>query len=96
MPAFKLYTMDPDKLIIVKAVGKVLRELRLSQNLTIEQVANLSGLEYSQVSRIERGKINTSVYHLILILTTLKVSPDQAMKHLQQQIKSIRKQEPVG
>jgi transcriptional regulator with XRE-family HTH domain len=40
----------------------------------MERLATESGIEYSQLSRIELGKINTSIYHLYLISDTLKIS----------------------
>ncbi len=74
--------VDEDKAKIVKAVGELLRDIRISRNLTIEQLANMTGLEYSQISRIERGKINTSVVHIILILHTLNVSNKYILRHM--------------
>lgn len=74
--------MHPDKAKIVVAVGEMMRDLRTSRNLTIEELANMTGLEYSQISRIERGKINTSVVHLMLILYTLNVSHKSLLRHL--------------
>jgi transcriptional regulator with XRE-family HTH domain len=73
--------MHPDKAKIVAAVGEMMRDLRTSRNLTIEELANMTGLEYSQISRIERGKINTSVLHLLLIIHTLQVSHIQFIRH---------------
>jgi transcriptional regulator with XRE-family HTH domain len=55
-------------------IGKKIRSLRTEQHLTIEQLALEAGMEYTQLSRIERGKINTSVYHLYLISRPLKIS----------------------
>ncbi len=74
--------MHPDKAEIVVAVGEMMRDLRTSRNLTIEELANMTGLEYSQISRIERGKINTSVVHLMLILQTLNVSHKSLLRHM--------------
>jgi transcriptional regulator with XRE-family HTH domain len=79
---FQSSHMHPDKAKIVAAVGEMMRDLRTSRNLTIEELANMTGLEYSQISRIERGKINTSVLHLLLIIHTLQVSHTQLLRHL--------------
>ncbi len=38
-------------------------------------LANLCDLELSQINRIELGKINTSISHLILIAEVLNVTP---------------------
>lgn len=58
---------------IAVTLGKKIRSLRTRKNMTIEQLALESGMEYTQLSRIERGKINTSVYHLYLISRPLKI-----------------------
>ena len=58
---------------VSKKVGSKIRELRLSKGLTIERVAFDSGMEYTQLSRIELGKINTSIYHVYKISDSLSV-----------------------
>jgi transcriptional regulator with XRE-family HTH domain len=54
-------------------IGATVRKLRMDRKMTILSLAHQSGLEYSQVSRIENGKINTSIYQLYLISRTLQV-----------------------
>jgi transcriptional regulator with XRE-family HTH domain len=56
------------------AVGSRVRNIRQSKGLTIEQLAFEIGVEYTQLSRIERGRINTSVYQLFLISKALGIS----------------------
>lgn len=53
-------------------LGQNIRRLRNGQNLTVEQLALEAGLSYSQVSRIELGKINTSAYMLYRLSLALK------------------------
>ncbi|MBU3715283.1 MAG: helix-turn-helix transcriptional regulator [Ferruginibacter sp.] len=48
---------------VSKIMGSKIRSIRHARNLSIEKVALDAGMEYTQLSRIERGKINTSVYH---------------------------------
>jgi transcriptional regulator with XRE-family HTH domain len=55
--------------------GSNVRRVRSLQGLTLEQLALESGLTYSQISRIELGKINTSAYTVYLLSNTLNVSP---------------------
>ncbi|MCL9768881.1 helix-turn-helix domain-containing protein [Flavobacterium sp. HXWNR69] len=62
-----------DKSEILKLFGKNLRNLRISKGFTQEQLANELGLEISQISRIERGVINTSIYTLYQISTFMKI-----------------------
>lgn len=54
-------------------VGKRIRSLRQNRGLTMEQLAFEVGIEYTQLSRIERGIINTSVYQLFIISRALEV-----------------------
>ena len=55
------------------SIGKVIREFRLSKKMSIESLSNETGLGYSQLSRIERGKINTSIYHIYIIVKTMNI-----------------------
>jgi transcriptional regulator with XRE-family HTH domain len=57
----------------IKRVGASIRKHRKSKSITLEELALESGIEYSQVSRIERGVINTSIYHVYIISDTLDV-----------------------
>ncbi|QKJ63346.1 helix-turn-helix domain-containing protein [Flavobacterium sp. M31R6] len=60
------------KLILIE-FGNTLRAIRLAKGFTQEKLANELGVEISQISRIERGIINTSVvtiYQLAKILNT--------------------------
>ena len=52
---------------------KKLRLTRLAKGFTQEQLANELGIEISQISRIERGVINTSVTTLYSISKVLNV-----------------------
>lgn len=58
---------------VSKKVGSRIREIRISKNLSMEKLATDTGIEYSQLSRIELGKINTSIYHVFIISHSLKV-----------------------
>ena len=50
-----------DHKLFLLRLGNNLKALRLSANFTQEQLANEIGIEISQISRIERGLIGTSV-----------------------------------
>jgi len=56
------------------------RRYRNEQNLSQEALANLAGIEYSQVSRLERGILNTSVSVIVAIATALKIRPAQLLE----------------
>ena len=64
---------NKDKKSILITFGANLRRLRLAKGFTQEQLANELGVEISQISRIERGVINTSISTLYAISKTLKI-----------------------
>jgi len=64
------------------AVGSRVRNIRQSKGLTIQQLAFEIGVEYTQLSRIERGRINTSVFQLFLISKALGVNFSEFINEL--------------
>lgn len=64
---------NQDKKSILITFGANLRQLRIANGFTQEQLANDLGIEISQISRIERGVINTSVTTLYSISKVLNV-----------------------
>ncbi len=69
--------MELSKREISKQIGDNIRDIRIKKGLTIENLANESGLDYSQISRIELGRINTSIYQIYKISKTLSVALPQ-------------------
>ncbi len=59
----------------IKAFGLRLRKLRKHAGITQSQLAYECGLELSQISRIERGIINTSISNLYRIADVLEIAP---------------------
>lgn len=53
--------------------GARVRQLRLAKGWTQEAFAAAAGLEFSQIGRIERGVINTSISTAFVLATTLQV-----------------------
>jgi transcriptional regulator with XRE-family HTH domain len=51
------------------------KRYRLDRNLSQEALANIGGIEFSQVSRVERGIINTGVSVTFALLRHLKLNP---------------------
>ena len=47
--------------IFIKEFGANLRKIRKSKKMSMEDLAHASDTEYSQISRIERGIINTKI-----------------------------------
>ena len=57
----------------IKAFGKNLKKIRKEKNVTQEQLAFDTGLELSQIGRIERGVINTSISNVFEIAKALNI-----------------------
>ncbi|WP_170113688.1 helix-turn-helix transcriptional regulator [Mucilaginibacter yixingensis] len=55
------------------AFGSNLRSIRKAKGLSMEKLAQRAGIEYSQVSDIEHGKINTTISTVALIASTLEI-----------------------
>lgn len=64
----------------IKKFGKRLKELRLEKGLSQEQLAWETGLEFSQINRIENGVINTSISNIFIIAEALKIEPMELLR----------------
>jgi len=64
------YLKDKEFLILF---GNNLRKVRKSKKFTQEQLANDIGIEISQISRIERGILNTSISTVFAISKVLNI-----------------------
>ena len=63
----------------MKQIGEKIREIRLNENITQEELANECEIDYSQVNRMELGKVNFSISYLFLIANALKVHPSKLL-----------------
>lgn len=70
------YIKDP---VAIKVLGDNVRRYRMERNLSLEMLANIAEMEYSQVSRIERGIVNTSVSVIFAIARALEIKPAQLL-----------------
>lgn len=70
MKARKHLKVDP----FIKKLGDRIREIRLQKKMTLMQLAAECDLEYVQLSRIERGLVNTSVSHIYVIAQGLGIT----------------------
>lgn len=61
----------------IKKFGLKLKEIRKAKKISQEQLAGDTGFELSQIGRIERGEINTSISHVSAIAKALKVKPEE-------------------
>lgn len=68
---------DNSEKIFIKKVGKKLREKRLSKKLSQTLLAFHCNLQPSQIGRIERGEINTSIGMLFRICSVLGIDTSE-------------------
>lgn len=62
--------------ILLKKIGDRISEKRKEQNLSQGQLAFEAGLPLMQISRIERGKVNSSISTLSAIAKALEIPLD--------------------
>ena len=65
-----------EKSDITKHIGNKFQEYRLKNNLTQNQVAELTGLEPRHISQIERGLSKGSIDTLLKLCNAYKITPD--------------------
>ena len=64
----------------LKEIGCKVRELRLAKGLTQMDLAfKCNDKDYSQINRVELGKVNFSVSYLSLIAKALEVTPNDLL-----------------
>lgn len=65
-----------EKTNITKHIGNKFQEYRLKNNLTQNQVAEITGLEPGHISQIERGLSKGSIDTLLKLCNAYKITPD--------------------
>lgn len=65
-----------EKSDINRHIGKVCQEYRLKNNLTQNQVSELTGLEPRHISQIERGLSKGSIDTLLKLCNAYKITSD--------------------
>jgi len=64
----------------MRVLADNVKRYRIERELTQEALANIAGIEYSQISRIERGILNTSVSVVFAIADALQIKPSQLLE----------------
>ena len=62
------------------AVGSRIRAVRESKQISTEQLAVDCEVDYSQINRMELGKVNFSISYLFRIAKALDVDPSELLK----------------
>lgn len=74
------------KHVISCEIGMRIRKLRISKGKTMTDLAHDCDMEYIQLSRIERGKINTTVFQLYKIAQSLKIELKEIFEKFEKDI----------
>ena len=61
--------------------GSHLRKLREAQGISIHELAARADLEYSQVQKVEKGRINLQLTTILALAEGLDVTPDILLKY---------------
>ena len=72
----KSYYINKTALLLV---GNRIREIRTAKNLSMENLANSSGIDYSQWARMETGLVNFSISYLFRVAEALGVTPKELL-----------------
>jgi transcriptional regulator with XRE-family HTH domain len=67
-------------ILAISILASNIRKYRIAKNLSQEALANLAGIEYSQVSRIERGLLNTSISVVFALAKALEIEPSKLLE----------------
>ena len=67
----RLYYKDSE---FLKKIGNKIREARTALNMSIEELANECEVDYSQIQRMELGKVNFNVSYLTKVAKALNKS----------------------
>ncbi len=65
--------MTDEKKRLADRIGNNIRAIRQRKGMSIEKLAFKSDIGYMQLSRIELGKINTTIYQVFKISKSLEV-----------------------
>jgi len=74
--------MPHNKDTVAKLIGMRIRQLRMESHLTLETLAFNDDMDYTQLSRIELGKINTSIFQIHKIAAALEISSSDIINTL--------------
>jgi transcriptional regulator with XRE-family HTH domain len=76
-------------------VGNRIRQIRENRKISLLSFSYLCDIEYSHLSKIEFGKINTSIGHLVKISNALNVCIVCLFTNLEEDIDEILKLDQI-
>lgn len=63
----------------IENLGATVRAIRIEKGLTMVELAELCEVEYTTISKIERGLVNTTVSMIVIIARALQIPPSQLL-----------------
>ncbi len=64
---------------VLEQFGKRLRDVRLNQGMTQEDLAHKADIAFSSVARIETGKLNTTISTIAALARALNVDKQELL-----------------
>ncbi|MDQ3844677.1 MAG: helix-turn-helix domain-containing protein [Bacteroidota bacterium] len=64
---------------MLQQIGAKIREVRQQRKMTQESLANECDVDYSQINRMELGKVNFNISYLYKIAKALQVDPKELL-----------------
>jgi transcriptional regulator with XRE-family HTH domain len=71
-------------------IGEVIREFRLSKSLSQEKLAELSELDRTYISLIERGKRNPTLQAIFQLAYSMETSPTIIIETIQKRYENCK------
>lgn len=71
--------MNPKDDTTIKNFGAAVRQLRKEKGLTLLQLSERCDVDYTTISKIERGLINTTITMVARIAKALEIKPSQLL-----------------
>ena len=65
---------------LITAFGKRVRKLRQERKLSMRHFADLANVDYTQIARIETGKVNTTISTAYAIAQALDIPLNELFK----------------
>ncbi|MET6999478.1 helix-turn-helix domain-containing protein [Chitinophaga defluvii] len=67
--------------VVLKALGEKLHQQRKAKKLSLRQLASIADVDYSQIDKIEKGRLNITIITLISIADALEMSPGELLDY---------------
>ncbi|WKB81807.1 helix-turn-helix transcriptional regulator [Cellulophaga lytica] len=71
--------MDNTKDIFLKLFGKQIKQLRVEKKLSLRELSIRCNIDYSDISKIEKGKRNIQLSTLLELAKGLEVHPKELL-----------------